>query len=277
MLLKLDEHLQRSWHNRDVFELVQQIEGKVYKEKDNRRVIRFESTGRPLFLKIHRGVGWGEIFKNLLHLRLPVIGATNEWRAVNYLQALGINTMTAVGFGKKGLNPADQLSFLITEELRDTITLEQFCGAWAQQRPPFKLRQSILKELARIARVMHKGGVNHRDFYLCHFLMAKSGFGNAKQQPPKIFLVDLHRAQIRNKVPLRWRVKDIGSLYFSALDIGLSKRDIFRFIRLYADQPLRQSLSGELRFWRLAQQRAIKLYRKAHGCEPMLPIRIGSP
>lgn len=276
MLLKLDEHLQRSWHNQDVFELVQGIEGKVYKEKDNRRVIRFDNTGRPLFLKIHRGVGWREIFKNLLHLRLPVIGATNEWRAVNYLQALGINTMTAVGFGKRGINPADQLSFLITEELSDTVTLEQFCGDWAKQRPPFKLRQAILNELARIARVMHRGGVNHRDFYLCHFLMAKSSSEPSSHPTPEIYLVDLHRAQIRNKVPLRWQVKDIGSLYFSALDIGLSKMDIFRFIRLYADQPLRQSLSRDLKFWHLVQQRALKLYRKAHGCDPTLPMRIGS-
>ena len=46
------------------------------------------SMGSHYFAKIHHGVGWREILKNLLHLKLPVLGAENEWRALNLLPRL---------------------------------------------------------------------------------------------------------------------------------------------------------------------------------------------
>ena len=61
----------------------------------------------------------------------------------------------------------------------------------------------------------------------------------------KLSLIDLHRAQIRNRLPRRWRDKDLAALYFSALDIGLTRRDFYRFLRLYFDRPLRRILSEE--------------------------------
>ncbi len=259
-VLRLDDQLQQCWKNQDVFALVKTIEGQVYKEKDNRRVIRFESTGRPLFLKIHRGVGWKEIIKNLLQRRIPVIGATNEWRALNYLKAVGIDTMTPVGYGKTGINPANQLSFLITEELGHSTTLETFCANWAMTPPAFGLRLALIKKLASIARTMHERGINHRDFYLCHFLL---DIEQLSAKTIRLFLVDLHRAQIRSKVPKRWLIKDLGSLYFSALGIGLSPRDVLRFIRHYSHHNLRWELEQNAAFWNLVNRRAIALNRKA--------------
>ena len=55
----------------------------------------------------------------------------------------------------------------------------------------------------------------------------------------------LHRAQIRTATPRRWRDKDLASLYFSALDIGLTRRDCWRFLRGYFDRPLRLVLRDE--------------------------------
>ena len=269
-MLYLDNHLEQCWRNEDVFALVQSIEGKVYKEKDNRRVIRFESTGRPLFLKIHRGVGWGEILKNLAHLKLPVVGATNEWRALNYLKAVGIDTMTAVGFGKTGCNPANQHSFLITEELDQSTTLEQFCADWRRQPPPFWLRLALLKKVAEIARRMRQKGINHRDFYLCHFLLDTE---RLRDRSVRLYLVDLHRAQIRRRVPRRWLIKDLGSLYFSALEIGLSRRDILRFIHHYSGCGLRRELTENIRFWRDVEQRAQSLHKKAQRKHILPPAR----
>lgn len=259
-LLYLDDQLKQHWGDRDVFALVKEIEGKVYKEKDNRRVIRFESTGRPLFLKIHAGVGWKEVLKNLLHFKLPVVGASNEWRALNYFKAIGIDTMTAVGFGKTGLNPANQLSFLITEELDQSTSLEQLCADWRSKPPPFWLRLALTKKLADIARKMRKNGINHRDFYLCHFLLDTD---QLEDKNIHLYLVDLHRAQIRQRVPSRWLVKDLGSLYFSAMGIGLSTRDKLRFIRHYSGGKLRRELTENITFWQKVEQRAEKLYRKA--------------
>ena len=39
--------------------------------------------------------------------------------------------------------------------------------------------------------------------------------------------------------------KDLAALYFSALEIGLTKRDFLRFLRVYFAAPLRQTLVGE--------------------------------
>ncbi|MST95428.1 MAG: hypothetical protein EXS33_09225 [Pedosphaera sp.] len=33
------------------------------------------------------------------------------------------------------------------------------------------LKRALLEKIAALARTLHEGGVNHRDFYLCHFLV----------------------------------------------------------------------------------------------------------
>ena len=82
---------------------------------------------------------------------------------------------------------------------------------------------------------MHENGMNHRDFYLCHFLLDnKFAEHNTIEESTKLFLIDLHRAQIRFATPLRWIVKDLGSLYFSAAEVPLTKRDLFRFMKIYS-------------------------------------------
>ena len=63
----------------------------------------------------------------------------------------------------------------------------------------------------------------------------------------RLSLIDLHRAQTRARTPRRWRDKDLAALYFSALDIGLSRRDRLRFLRGYFRRPLRLILDEEAR------------------------------
>ena len=113
------------------------IRGEVYREPAGagRRTLRFELGGVGYFLKLHWGVGWREIFKNLFSLRLPVLGARNEWLAIKRLDQLGVETMQLAGFGEEGWNPARRRSFVITRELGDTVSLEDYCLDWAA-RPP---------------------------------------------------------------------------------------------------------------------------------------------
>jgi heptose I phosphotransferase len=86
----------------------------------------------------------------------------------------------------------------------------------------------LLERLARISKKMHNSGMNHRDYYLCHFLMPKDDSIALCDKP--LYLIDLHRAQLRASVPKRWQVKDIGGLYYSALNIGLTRNDALRFV-----------------------------------------------
>jgi heptose I phosphotransferase len=176
------------------------------------------------------------------------------------LQAIGVPTMTGVAFGEKGSNPADQHSFIITEELAPTISLEDLTVNWVAEPPAPALRHALTAELARMVGDMHRGGVNHRDCYLCHFLLDTSKPIDARNI--KLSVIDLHRAQMRAHLPLRWRDKDLSALYYSALDIGLTRRDKLRFLKGYFRQPLRQILAEQSASLSLMQRKADKLYAR---------------
>ncbi|MDF1829967.1 lipopolysaccharide kinase InaA family protein, partial [Cycloclasticus pugetii] len=77
-----------------------------------------------------------------------------------------------------------------------------------------------------------------------------------------LYLIDLHRVQIRKAIPLRWQVKDLAALYFSSMDIGLTKRDLYRFIRRYSNETLKNELTLNRSFWQKVEKRALGLYAK---------------
>ena len=72
-------------------------------------------------------------------------------------------------------------------------------------------------------------------------------------------LIDLHRAQVRPRVPQRWRYKDLAGLYFSALGIGLTQGDKLRFLRRYFQRPLRDILNEEEQLLRMLERQAARL------------------
>ena len=63
--LFIDEPFCTLWAGRDPFAAVEALQGQVFRELEARRTLRTEVAGRGYFVKIHRGVGWGEIIKNL--------------------------------------------------------------------------------------------------------------------------------------------------------------------------------------------------------------------
>lgn len=264
MSIVLGPELRASVAGRDRFDEFMAITGQVFKEMPGRRTIRFARGGKSYFIKIHRGVGWKEIFKNLLHLRLPVVSAENERRAIERLHALGVPTMTIAGYGRRGWNPARLESFIVTEDLGDTVNLEDLTRDWRARPPAPGLKRALIAEVAETARRLHESGVNHRDFYLCHLRVYPRELGGQ----PRIFVMDLHRAQLRGATPTRWIVKDVGSLYFSALDVGLTRRDLLRFMKAYRGKPLREILRTERPFWSAVERRAQRLRRSAPGMQP---------
>jgi heptose I phosphotransferase len=243
MKLKLAEPFKRLWAGHDPFVAVEALQGVVYRELEARRTLRTEVEGRGYFVKIHRGIGWGEILKNLLTAKLPVLGAGQEWTAIQRLQQAGVPTMTAVAYGERGRNPADQHSFIVTEELAPTVSLEDYSIDWLAQPPAPRLKRALIAEVARMTGMMHRAGVNHRDCYICHFLLHTDT--EITPEHFRLSVIDLHRAQTRSRITRRWRDKDLAGLYFSALGIGLTRRDKLRFLKGYFQQPLRKILRDE--------------------------------
>ena len=258
MKLMLAEPFKRLWAGRDPFEAVEALQGEVYRELEGRRTLRTEVDGAGYFVKIHRGIGWGEVFKNLFSAKLPVLGAGQEWRAIQRLHEVGVPTMTAVAYGERGANPAAQHSFIVTEELAPTISLEDFCRDWVAQPPAPRLKHALIAEVARMTGTMHRAGVNHRDCYICHFLLHTDR--PVTPEGLKLSVIDLHRAQVREQIPRRWRDKDLAGLYFSALEIGLTRRDKLRFLRAYFQRPLRQVLAEQAALLARLERKAGKLY-----------------
>ncbi len=258
MKLLLREPFKARWVGQDPFVAVEALQGVVYRELEGRRTLRTEVDGRGYFVKIHRGIGWSEIVKNLLTAKLPVLGAEQELRAIERLTSAGVATMTAVAFGARGRNPAAQHSFIVTEELAPTTDLEQLSLSWLQQPPEPRLKRALIAEVAKMVGGMHRAGVNHRDCYICHFLLHTDKPVAAEDF--RLSVIDLHRAQVRTTTPRRWRDKDLAALYFSALDIGLTHRDKLRFLKGYFQLPLRQILRDEARLLAWLEAKAAKLY-----------------
>lgn len=223
------------------FEEIMALPGKVYKQKPGRETIKVIVEGKDCFIKKHYGVGWKEIFKNLLQGKKPIVSARNEWQAIEYLTKAGIGTMSLVGYGEKGLNPARLRSFVITESLEHTKTLEELLKNKQINK------RLLIKQLAELTRRLHAIGIAHRDYYLCHIRMDAEG---------QLYIMDLHRALIFKSIPERWLVKDLGALYFSSMNLGFSKRDYFRFIKIYSQQSLRENLINRKGFWEKVKVRA---------------------
>jgi len=244
------------------FDDIMALDGQRFRELDNRRTFRFVRGEQAFFAKLHFGVGWAEILKNLLQGRLPIVSAYNEYAAILHLEKIGVATMKLAGFGVRGINPARRLSFVLTHELADMISLEEVAKSWPMTPPTLGFRRALWRALALCAGQIHRSGMNHRDFYLCHFLLPRTELNGRDLH---LHIIDLHRAQIRPHVPRRWLEKDLAGLYFSALDSGLTRRDCLRFVRRYTQQRL---ANADVTLWRRVEQKARALYRKDHRREP---------
>ncbi len=263
-MIILPEQWKKQWQGRDLFEAVLSLQGDEYRNMDGRRTLRFDMLGRSYFAKLYRGIGWGRIVKSILTLRKPpVLTARNEWLAIEKLTEIGVSTMTTVGYGLRGISPAKKQSFLITEDLQQTESLEDFCRDWVKNPPDCRLKRALIKKIAQMTRTMHQHGINHRDYYLCHFLLdISAGREHLDLDNLTIYLIDLHRVQFRPKVPQRWLIKDLASLYFSSMEIGLTRRDVYRFVVEYFQQPLNHCLQKNRKIAMSVQRRGKSLQKR---------------
>lgn len=250
------------WAGKDPFVEVEGLRGQVFRELAGRRTLQTTCAGVSVFVKIHRGVGWREILKNWLYGRRPILGAGDEWQALQRLRERGFPTMEPLAYGERGWNPARRHSFIVTRELAPTESLEDHTRSWRGTPPPVGWKRALICRVAEMAAALHSAGVNHRDFYLCHFLLHLDPAPSPDSL--RLSLIDLHRAQCRDQVPRRWRDKDLASLYFSALDIGLTRGDRFRFLRSYFARPLREIVAREAPLLRHMEQEGERLRLRYH-------------
>lgn len=261
--LYLDPTLASSFdRTQPLFDQIMALKGEVFRNQKGRLTQRLVLENQAYFIKQHHGVGWREIIKNILQCRWPVTTAKNEWLAIQRLHIAGVNTPTVVGYGEQGVNPARKKSFILMKELSPTISLESLSQQWSKQPPSFIFKRALIKNVAEITRKLHRAGLNHRDLYICHFLLDNKA-PDALVNPKNIclYLIDLHRATLWHHIPQRWLIKDLAGLYFSSKDCGLTRHDFYYFMKIYRDKSLKTIFNTENEFWHKVKIRGDKLYR----------------
>jgi len=273
-MIELSPEMQRCFPEPDAFEKVLVKDGDVVRAKEGRRTFRFEFEEKGYFAKVHMGIGWSEVFKNLSQFRLPVTSASNEWRAVSLLEKVGVETVRLVGKGIRGWNPAKVQSFVIMDELREKVELEDFMKEYGgvTGRKRLELKRHLVRKVADVISRLHGAGINHRDLYLCHFHIVDRDWKDwSSDDEVRLPLLDLHRAQRRAKVPFRWLAKDLGALFFSAIDCEITDRDLVAFLKVYLGDDWRDQLRRNASLWTKVVSRARGFYRKHRGEDPKLP------
>lgn len=236
------------------FSEIMQMQGKIFRDVRGRKTIQVTIDGKSYFIKQHFGVGWGEIFKSYLSFKKPVLGAMTEVEAIKKLDEIGIPTTPLVGYGVQGGNPAKQQSFIVTQDLGDITSLEDVCADWQSNPPDAQFKQLVIIKMAQLAAKLHRAGLCHRDFYLCHLALKKAELAKGEVN---LILIDLHRMLLNQPSDGGAVIKDIAGLIFSTMDCGFDKQDWALFEQHYLPQTAD--------FWRKANTRADQLYAKYHS------------
>ncbi len=244
----------------EAFEALFGITGDIYRQARRRRTLRFVAAGAAYFAKLHDGVGWREIFKNLLALKRPVLGARNEFRACRQLRANGVQAPAVAAFGEMGRNPAARRSFVICDALQGFVSLEDIGNAWHAKPPPLVLKRRLLAAAGELTRAMHAAGVCHRDYYVGHLLARARKLASNEVE---LAVIDLHRALVRPRMPERWRRRDLAALLYSCAALPLTRQDRCRFAAAYAGERGPLALRRAPRFWRGVARRARRLHSRA--------------
>lgn len=149
-----------------------------------------------------------------------------ERETADQLRNAGINTPRAVACGERWASLFERRSFLMTEEIRDSESLECKLPPCFDD-PALSPRREFVRRLATFIRRFHQSGYRHRDLYLCHIFYSNTG---------EFTLIDLARAS-RPILRRRFQIKDIAQLHYSAPAASFSRTDRLRFYRTYTGRP----------------------------------------
>lgn len=275
MYLELCDQLQKELAaEADPFDWFLQQDGQVYREVKNRLTYESRLGDLHFYVKRHLGCGWKEVLKEWYRLRSPVVSARTEWEGAEKLSAAGVRVPRILGKGERGRYPHAVESFVVLEALDNCDSLEHFKHGWHDYTGTrwVQLKRALLDKVAGAAKIMHGSGINHRDFYLNHFLINRDAVAN--WQPGdnlELALIDLHRVQQRASVPPRWLLKDLRSLFFSTMDVGLTSADCARFLRTYLGDDWKHQIRTNRKFWKKTCQLALEMYTDWHKRSPTLP------
>ena len=215
----------------DTLEALLDVQGEVFKSNRRRRVVRISLPGgERLFVKSHHAPPRPAWWRRVLGLPCPP-PAAHEWSHLVALERLGIGTMTPVALAEEPGRGVGRRSALVTAAIEDAERVEDYLPRrFGGRDPPAEVRarkRRLIADLAGMARRFHEAGFFHKDFYLGHFLVREAGAGF------DLYLIDLQRAERRERPRSRWYVKDLAQMLYTTPRPPVSRADVLRFYRLY--------------------------------------------
>ncbi len=194
--------------------LVERGTERVFLDLDGQKVETYIKRYLPLPLK--------EYFKAITSFR-PFFpsGAVHEWDAILAFHKQKIPTMLPIAAGRNAEGKSILLTLAITDYTRASDLLE----TWKDDSSKRQDRHKLIANIAELAGKMHSAKFAHQDFYLVHLFVKEN---------LKILPIDLQRIIMGKQFGRRWRVKDLGQLLFSALEVT-SLTDRLLFWQKYTD------------------------------------------
>jgi len=232
-----------------------------------RRRLQFEATPagseRPVkvFLKRYDRPPIIKQLRNWLSHRRHRSFALLEHETAERLAAAGIRTPRTVACGEQWQALFERRSFLMTEEIKDSQSLERRLPACCEGPvTPAKrrARRGFIHRLASFINRFHETGYRHRDLYLSHVFCSDTG---------DLCLIDLARTS-RPFLRARFQMKDIAQLHYSAPATSFSRADRLRFYLAYAGR--RRLLPQDKVFIRGVVRKAGRMAR--HNLKHGIPV-----
>lgn len=212
--------------------------------------VRFKGVSgeRCCYLKRFRRPPLGEQVRRWREGGWGLSTAGIEWRNSRDLAAAGVNATSVVAFGQHMAGPVELASAVLLAEVPG-ISLERWVPvhlASPGQERDWATRHRRIDALAALVARFHAAGFVHRDLYLCHVFLLDPGRGAgpagnadsraARPEHPEYCLIDLQRMFRPRWRRVRWFVKDLAALDFSAPDGRVGRFDRLRFLARYVQQ-----------------------------------------
>jgi heptose I phosphotransferase len=163
--------------------------------------------------------------------------AWQEWEHLEWARCQGFPVPLAVAAAEY-IGPWGRLqSVLAVEELADMLPLHEAIPLAQRELDAASFRRwkaGLVREVARLARLLHDRRRFHKDLYLCHFYVPRADVAALPADwRGRVHLIDLHRLGRHRWTSLLWQLKDLAQLLYSSEIPGIDVRDRLLFWRAY--------------------------------------------
>ncbi len=202
----------------------------VFRERIRVCVPDGSGANRVYYLKRYRRPSVRTQLRRMIEVKPRHSCAWREGRLSEHLALLGVPAVRSVAFGEEMQGWWEVRSFTVTAAIEGPSleTLADRAQADPSQLPTRDDRREIIRQLAWITRALHANLLFHRDLYLSHVLLTRNADGRIV-----LHLIDLARMIQTPRRTLRWRIKDLASLAYSAPAGPVTRADRLRFLYHY--------------------------------------------